>query len=156
MRYLRMLIPCGVLCAAPLFAASQATPSQQKTSSADRLLKDVKADAQMIQSHAMDLENLAKQPNAQWAEFDRQWNEIKPAQESLDMRIRQLESMRSSLTDSQRKDLDQVKQASQTIAARTRELYQQVDQQGANLQSPRFRADARSLAASARTAARAS
>jgi hypothetical protein len=82
----------------------------------------MKVDAQRIQSYAMEVENLSKDPNAKWVQFDQQWNELKPAQEALQMRVWRLESMRGLLSDSQRKALDDTKQAVQEISARTSEL----------------------------------
>ena len=136
-----------MLAGVPLLAA--------QTSTADQVLLRIKADAQTIETHAAQLERLAKDPNAQWMQFDRQWNEIKPAQEALQMKIERLERMRSSLTDQQRKALDQSKQAAEVVSARTHELFRQIEQPGNDLTSARFRVDARSLARNADTVARA-
>ncbi len=139
-----------VLAAVPLLAAAP----QSQTSAADKLLLQMKADAQTIETHATQLEKLAKDPNAQWAQFDQQWNEIKPAQEALQMKIKRLESMRSSLSDQQRKALDESKQAAEMVSARTRELYRMIEQPGNDLTSARFRVDAQSLLKNADTLAR--
>lgn len=137
-------------------AVMAAGPLMAQSSSAGTLLQQVKAEAQTIETHAAQMERLAERPNAQWAQFDQQWNEIKPAQEALQMKIDRLEKMRASLSDQQRKMLDDSKQAAQMISARTHELFRMIDQQGADLTSPTFRADARSLAKDAYTVARAS
>ena len=149
MHYLQLLIPISAAC---LFTTNLLA---EQPTSADHTLARMKADAAQIRTHALDLEKLAKDPNAQWAQFDRQWNEIKPAEEALVAQLRRLDAMRASLTDPQRTALDQSKQAIQTIALRTRELIHQIDQQGSNLESPRFRTEVQSLASSAGTVMRA-
>jgi hypothetical protein len=151
-------------CAAALLCATQvlatqsqpagATASKGDAKSADRLLTEMKVDAQRIQSHAMELEKLSKDPNAKWAQFDQQWNEIKPAQEALQTRVWRLESMRALLSDSQRKALDDSKQAAQEISARTSELLKLMDQPNPDLKSAKFRSYAQALAKDAETVAR--
>ena len=135
--------------AVPLMAA-------QPAATADRLLHEMKSDAQVIQTHATALEGLSKDPATKWLQFDQQWNEIKPAQEALVRKLERLESMTASLSDQQRKSLEQSKQAAQQISARTRQLYLLIDQPGANLKSAGFRADAQSLAKNAAAVAQAS
>jgi septal ring factor EnvC (AmiA/AmiB activator) len=150
------VIMFGGLCAVPLLA-TQATPSavsSRQADSADRLLREVKAEAQTIEMHANQLQQMANDPSTQWAQFDKQWNEIKPAQEALDMHLWRLEAMRSSLSAPQRKELDGSKQAAQQISARTRQFYKMIDQSGANLASSSFRGDAQSLAKDAQSVAR--
>lgn len=152
------VVMLGAACAMPLLAtqATASASSQQQTKSADQMLRDVKAEAQTIEMHASQLERLAKDPNTKWTAFDEQWNEIKPAQEALEMHIWRLEAMNSSLSDQQRKALDDSKQAAQQISVRTRQLFKMIDQQGANLNSSGFRADARSLASDAQSMVRSS
>lgn len=153
------VVMLGALCAAPLPAVQGKAPvaSSQETKSeaqsADRLLRQVKAEAQTIEMHAADLERLAKNSNTQWVEYDQQWNEIKPAQEALDRNIRRLDAMSSSLSTQQQKTLNDTKQAVQQISARTRQLFKMIEQPGANLSSSTFQADARSLAQDARSVA---
>jgi chromosome segregation ATPase len=148
----------AVLCATQLLATqpqpAAATASNHDAKLADRLLSGMRADAQRIQSHAMAMEKLSMDPNAKWAQFDQQWNELKPAQEELQRRIWRLESMRASLSDSQRKTLDDTKQVSQDISARTSELLKLIEQPGADLKSTGFRSDARALAKDAEAVAR--
>lgn len=150
-------------CAAALLLATQLPATQQagatskeSTKAPDRLLAEMKADAQGIQSHAAELQMLSKDPNATWAQFDQQWNEIKPVQEALQSRVARLESMRASLSDSQRKSFDEAKQAAQEISARTSELLKLMDQPNADLKSMKFRSHVQALAKDAQTVARAS
>jgi len=153
------LIAGAALCALPLLAAGTQPvihTAAEQAKRADRLLREMKAEAQTINSHAAELEKLAKDPNTQWAQFDQEWNEIKPAQEMLESHMWALDSMRASLTDAQRTALDQTKQAAPMIAARTRELIRLIDKPGANLRSPQFRSYAQSLAQNAATVAHAS
>lgn len=152
------VVVLGALCAAPLLATQAATPvaSQPEAKSAGRLLQEVKAEAQTIEMHANRLERMAKDSDTQWAQFDQQWNEIKSAQEALQAHIWRLEAMSSSLSAQQRKALDDSKQAAQQISARTSQLFKMIDQQGANLNSSSFRADAQSLVKDAQNVARAS
>lgn len=146
------------LCAIPLLAtqpqSSATAASKPEAKTADRLMLEVKTDAQIIEAHAARLERLTKDSDAKWAEFDEQWNEIKPAQEALQMKMRRLESMRASLSDQQRKALDDSKSAVQTISARTEDLVRLIEKSGADLKSPNFRSDAQSLAMNAETVAR--
>lgn len=144
---LAMSITGAALLAGPLLAAQ--APQQ----TADRLLSQMKSEAQNVQMHANQLERLAKETNAKWAEFDQQWNEIKPAQEDLQVRLNRLESMRASLNDSQQKELDGCKTAVEQISSRTRELLKMMDQPQADLTSHQFRVDAQDLVKDAQTVA---
>jgi DNA repair exonuclease SbcCD ATPase subunit len=146
----------ALLCAVPLLATQPQPSAAAGYKPADKLLLEMKTDAQTIESHATELERLTKDPNSRWAQFDTQWNEIKPAQEALHVKLEKLESMRGSLSDQQRKAVDDSKQAMEIISARTSQLLQLIDQPGAGLKSLRLRSDAQSLAESAKTVARVS
>lgn len=147
-----------VLCAAPVLAQQDKLAthnSADEAKRAARLFQEMKADAQQIDTHAMQLEKLARDSSTSWAQFDQEWNEIKPAQEMLNAHMWSLDEMRASLTPAQRTALDQTKQAATVIASRTRELIKMIDQPGAQLVSPRVRSYAQSLAKNAATVANA-
>jgi regulator of sigma D len=149
----------ALLCAAPVLAQAQQASihtSADEAKKAARLFRDMKADAQQIDFHSLRLEMFAKDPNTNWAQFDQEWNGIKPAQEMLEEHLRELDGMRASLTEAQRKAVDQTKQAAPAISARTRELINLIDKPNADLRSPSFRSYAQSLAKNAETVLHAS
>jgi hypothetical protein len=146
------------LCAAPVLAQQAQTGihnAADEAKRAARLFQEMKLDAQRIDMHAMQMEKLAQDPNTSWAQFDQEWNEIKPAQEMLNARLWSLDEMRASLSPAQRTAVDQTKQAAGVIAARTKQLNKLIDQPGAQLASPRVRSYAQSLAKNATTVAHA-
>ncbi len=143
-------ILAGAILAGPTLMAAPAQPT------ADRLLQQMKTDAQTIESHATKLARLTEDTNTRWGQFDEQWNEIKPAQEELQMKLNRLEGMRASLTDQQRKELDESKTAVQQVSALTHDLLKLIDKPGMDLTSRQFRSQARALANSASIVARSS
>ena len=90
---LRML-NVGVICLGALVAQAGTLPSKAGTESneAGRLLKMIKLNAEQIRSSARNLENLSKQVDAKWVDYDQQWNMIKPAQERIDRALWRLEN----------------------------------------------------------------
>ena len=58
----------GLLVSAGALLAANSAPAPAQKPVADALLQQLKADAQTIQSHAMQLEMLAKDPNSTWAQ----------------------------------------------------------------------------------------
>lgn len=141
-------------CAAALLCATPLLATQQEVKTGGTLLQEIKADAQTVETHATELGQLAMDPNTKWAQLNQKWNEIKPAQEELQMKIRRLESMRASLSAQQRKALDQSKGPVRLISTRTRELYRLMNRPGVDLTaSPRFHSYAQSLSENADTLA---
>lgn len=132
-------------CGALLWGAPAIQSTPPVSTQADRYLMQIDSYAEAIQTHAAKLERLTHDPYATWEQYDRQWNEIKPAQEALQMRMGRLESMRASLSDSQRKMLDNDKIAANKIAWRTRQILKFMDVPGADLKSPELRSYARAL-----------
>lgn len=146
------------LCAGPVLAQQAQRGihnAADEAKRATRLFQEMKMDAQQIDAHAMQMEKLAQNPNTSWAQFDQEWNEIKPAQELLNAHMWSLDEMRASLSPAQRTALDQTKQAATMIAARTKELIKTIDQPGAKLVSPTVRSYAQSLAKNAASVAHA-
>jgi hypothetical protein len=126
-----------------LFAA----PSNAKDESAKgaRLLKSVAADARQIRMAASEFENLTKDSSATWRQYDRQWNEIQPAVETMRMKIGRLEAMGSSLSAAQKQALERSKADCQKIVWQSRELGKLVDTVPANLSTPKFKIESRDL-----------
>ncbi len=157
-----------VLCLAPLVAQSQVqppviyyTPTEQ-AEKADKLFREMNADAQQIDSHAMQLAQLAKNPTTAWAQLVQEWTDIAPAQVMLESQMWGLDEMRASLSDAQRTALDRTKRAAAAISARTHGLRKLIGRRGShlNLASHLNRAelgsDAQALAENAEIVTRAS
>ena len=155
----------GVLLSiAPLLAQTQPSQGQplviyttaQETQKADRLFREMNADAQQIDSHATQLEQLARNPTTQWAEFVQEWTDIAPAQVMLESHMWGLDEMRASLSDVQRTALDQTKRAAAAISARTHRLRKLIGGHGSHLNFARLRSNAEALAENAETVTHAS
>jgi hypothetical protein len=58
-----------------------------------RLLQGIRADAIQVRSAALRLDSLTKTTDAKWLDYDRQWNEIKPAVEDMQIKLARLETM---------------------------------------------------------------
>lgn len=86
-----------------LSSASFAAPSPAKTQDPSvtgaRLLKNVAADARQIQSAALELNKMTKDPASTWMQYDRKWNEIQPVVEAMQMKIARLEDGIITLCD---------------------------------------------------------
>lgn len=113
------------------------------------MFTEVKTDAQEIHTSAVRLEKLASQTDVKWIQYDKQWNEIKPAQEALVLHLSALEAKETSMSAADRKALDATKAAIQDISARTHELRVLLDQPGVDLKSPKFERYAKDLAVDA-------
>lgn len=148
-----------LLCIAPLLAQTQPSQSQrlviytaaQAAEKADRLFREMNADALQIDSHATELAQLAKNPNTQRAEFVQEWTDIAPAQVMLESHMWSLDEMRASLSDAQRTALDKTKRAAAAIAARTHGLLKLIGRRGSHLNFARLGSDAEALAENAET-----
>lgn len=125
------------------FAASPTAKATEGT--AARLLKSVAADAHQIRNAASALEKLTGQSGATWAQYDRQWNEMQPAVESMNRTIAQLESMQASLSAAEKTALEQSKTEAAKIAWHCRELGNLIDKVPANLTAPAYKTASREL-----------
>jgi hypothetical protein len=147
-----------LLCIAPLLAQTQPSQGQQlviytaaaqEAEKADRLFREMNADAQQIDSHATQLAQLAKNPNTQWVAFAQEWTDIEPAQVMLKAHMGGLDEMRASLSDAQRTALDKTKRAAAAISARTHGLIKLIRKRGSHLNFARLGSDAEALAENA-------
>ncbi len=117
---------------------------------AARLLKAMRAEAEQIQSSADKMERLAKVRDTNWQNYDRQWNNIKPVQERIDLATQRLERMKASLTPAERQALDQTKRDVEAITGATHDLWTRLGQSKIDLKPSPFNADARTLDKAAR------
>lgn len=138
-----------------LFAATSATKPNHHSTEGARLLKSVSSDARQIEASAAAFEKLTSESGATWAQYDRQWNEIQPIVEAMEVKIEQLESMEPSLSAADQQALNQAKTASVKIAWYSRQLGDLVDKVPADLNTPKFKSDSRELVNEAREAAKA-
>lgn len=136
------------------FAATSSTTSQDESAKAARLLNSVAVDANQIHAAASTFEKLTANTSATWTEYDRQWNEIQPLVETMNMKIARLESMESSLSPSEKQALSQAKADLQKISWRTRELGKLVDMVPPDLSNSKFKIDSRDLVKEASDASR--
>lgn len=134
-----------------LSTAAFASPSSANS----QVLKSIAAEARQIQNHAAQFRKLTAESNATWQQYDREWNEIQPAVETLGMKIARLEQANSSLTSAQKQALEQSKAASQKIAWESRQLGKLVDQVPPDLSSPKLKMESGSLMREAQDVARA-
>ena len=153
---LKYFIPCALL-SGMLTAQSPSSSSNSPRSNSPRsnsqsesrqavsLLRGITADVEHIRASAMDLEKLTRNRDVKWLQYDRQWNEIKPAQEALDLKLQRLESMEAALTPPERKAVDASKVSIQKITSETHELRALLDQPQVDLKSPMFKRYAQSL-----------
>ena len=88
---------------------------------AERLLREIKVDAEQVQSAASRLDGLTKSSSATWVD-DRQWNEIKSAEEDMQIKLWHLERIQAAMSSAERKQLDQSKPMIEQIETRTHEL----------------------------------
>jgi hypothetical protein len=110
------------------------------------LFKEVKTDVRQIHASAIQLEKLVSRPDSQWIQYDKQWNEIKPAQEALELHLRALQGQEKSMSPADRKAVEDSKTAVQEIAARTHQVRLFLDQPGVDLRSPELDHYVRDLA----------
>jgi hypothetical protein len=131
-------------------AASSSTPSSSvsgvgQSQKAARLVRDIKADAVKARVAAARLDTLAESANAKWLDYDRQWNEIKPLVEDMQMKLARLERMQSTLSPAERTELDQVKPLVGAIQSRTHQFLTLLDTPGVQTNDPKFKAYAKGL-----------
>jgi hypothetical protein len=150
------IVSAATIFSITLFAQAGPSPSQSKTESgqesiqARKLLKEIKANSDHIRSSALKLEQLSMESNAQWSDYDRQWNMIKPAQERVARAMERLEGMQASLSPAEREAVDQTKRDVNQITTATHDLWIRLGQQTVDLKAPALRADARRLDKAAR------
>ncbi len=130
-------------------AASSSTPSRvngiDRSKQSARLLREIKADAEAVRSGATHLDNLAESASAKWSDFDRQWNEMAPSVEDMQIKLARLETMQSALTPAERTEVDRTKPLVQAIQSRTNRFLTLLDTPGVPTTDAKFKAYARSL-----------
>lgn len=151
--HISLLTGTMLLLSPALFAAPSPTKAQDESARGTRLLQSVAADARQIRLAASEMEKLTNDSSATWQQYDRQWNEIQPAVETMRMKIARLEAMESSLSANEKKALDQSKAEYQKIAWQSRELGKLVDTVPPDLRAPKFKVDSRDLVKEASDAA---
>ena len=110
-----------------------------------RLLKEMKANARHIDSCARQIESLARTQNAQWSDYDRQWNLIKPAQERIDLETQRLERVQASLSAPEQHTLAQTRRDAKEITSATHDLWLKIGQSQVDLKPRALNADSRQL-----------
>jgi len=127
---------------------AQAAPSATNGNSsqkAARILVGIKVDATQVRSAAARLDDLTKSANAQWLDYDRQWNELQPSVERMQIKLERLEAMQNSLSPSESNELGQYKVLIQEIQGRARELRALLDKPGVQMNDVKFKTYARGL-----------
>ena len=123
--------------------ATRSATAQSQTAAA--LLRDIRTDAMQIRSAAARLYSMAATSSGTWIEYDRQRNEIKPAEEDMEMKVSRLETMRSALSPAERTELDQAKPPIGEIQSRTHQFLTLLDRPGVPTSDTKFKTYARSL-----------
>jgi len=126
-------------------AADTSAKSTGDSRKAARLFQDIKADAIQVRAAAAHLDELAGSPRATWLEYDRQWNEIKPSVERMQIQLAHLDAMQAAMSPAERKDLDQCKLLIDEIQSRTHQLRALLDNPGAHAGDAKFKTCARRL-----------
>jgi hypothetical protein len=110
-----------------------------------QLWRQIKTDAVQVRSAAARLDQLAESSGATWIAYDRQWNEIKPPVEDIQMKLARLEAMQTSLTDAQRAELNQIKPLVGEIQSRTEQFLTLLDTPGVQIPDAKFKTCARGI-----------
>lgn len=135
-----------LLAQAPLAqAASTSVKPSIDARMAARLLREIRVDAEQVRSAAARLDGLTKSSSVSWIDYDRQWNEIKPAQEDMEIKLGRLERIQAALSPEERKQLDQSKPMIGQIQLRTHELRVLLDKPGVQTGDSEFKTYAISL-----------
>lgn len=136
--------------AAWALAADTSAKSTDDSHKAAQLFRDIKADAAQVRAAAAHLGELAGGPGATWLEYDRQWNEMKPSVERMQMHLATLDAMQAAISPIERKDLDQCKLLIEEIQSRTHQLRALLDNPGMHITDAKFKVYARSLTSDSR------
>jgi hypothetical protein len=126
-------------------AAATSGKVTDESQKAARLLRDIQADSVQVRAAAARLYHMTASSNAAWIDYDRQWNEIKPFVEDMQIKLDRLENMQATISPAERKAVDQSKLLVQEIRSRTRGLRTLLDKPGVQPTDARFKAYARSL-----------
>jgi hypothetical protein len=131
--------------AASSSASSSPVNSVDRSKQAVRLFRDLKVDAVTVRSAAARLDGLTQSAGANWLDYDRQWNEIKPSVEDMQIKLARLETMQAALSSNELTELNQTKPVIAEIQSRTRQFLTLLNTPGVQVSDAKFRACARSL-----------
>jgi hypothetical protein len=132
-------------------AASSPAKVGDESNKAARLFRDIRADAVKVRSAAARLDTLSANPASKWLDYDRQWNEIMPSVEDMQMKLVRLETLQAAISTAERAELDQSKSLIVEIQNRTQQLRVLLDKPGVQTSDPRFKTYSRSLRNEAQT-----
>ena len=134
------------------FAASssyQAFGLTPQSREADRLLRDIRSDARQVRTHAWRWDRLSINGTATWQQSDRQWNQIKPAVEDMQIKLGRIEAMLATLPAWERSTIASTRPLVDLIARNTHDLRVMLDKPNVNLTSTRSQRRSGSLAVEA-------
>lgn len=144
------LVTMAALVGSAAMAQAASTKATEEAHRGARMLREIRADAAHVRTAASRLDELTQGSNAAWLAYDRQWNEIKPYTEDMQLKLWGLEDMRASLSGPEQKELDQAKPVIQAILNRTHELRELLDKPGVETTNSHFKTYATSLRIDAR------
>ena len=126
-------------------AASSSAKAGDESKKAAQLFRDIRADAVKIRTAAARLDTLSASPASKWLDYDRQWNEIMPSAEDMQMKLARLETLQAAISPAEHTELDQSKRLIEEIQSRTHQLRVLLDKPGVQTSDPRFKTYSRSL-----------
>jgi hypothetical protein len=115
-----LLVFGSVAMAAPAASGQNSLAKEQRV--AAKLLKDIRMDARAIDTHARRMVAMSSDNTTKWSAFDKQWNEIKPSEEDIQLKLNKLQPMRASLSPSQQKALAAIPPLYDKIASTARDV----------------------------------
>jgi len=125
--------------------ASSSGKVGDESKKATQLFRDIRVDAVKVRSAAARLDTLTVNPGSKWLDYDRQWNEIMPSVEDMQMKLAHLERMQAAISPAEHAELDQSKRLIEEIQSRTHQLRVLLDKPGVQTSDPRFKTYSRSL-----------
>lgn len=126
-------------------AASSSAKAGDESKKAAQLFRDIRADAVKVRTAAARLDTLSASPASKWLDYDRQWNEIMPSVEDMQMKLARLETLLAAISPAEHAALDQSKSLIVEIQSRTHQLRLLLDRPGVQTSDPRFKTYSRSL-----------
>ena len=139
-----LLVFGSVAMAAP--AASAPNPSAKDQRVAANLLKDIRMDARTIDTHARRIVAMSGDKTTKWHAFDKQWNEIKPSEEDMQLKLDRLQPMRASLSPAEQKEFDAVSPLYNGVAVNTHDVRAALNPPAGGIEWAALRQRSRALA----------
>jgi hypothetical protein len=112
---------------------------------AETRFQSICKDASNVQTVAARLTKLTRDSSAKWSDYDKKWNEIKPSVEDMNMKLAEIEAMKSSLSPSEIKALNKSVVLIKDIAGNTHEIRMQLDMSPKQLNEPLIRSFSRNM-----------